>query len=185
MVDKPKPRRAKGDGGITKRANGNYQASYLPGKGKSRAYIYAKTRTEARRLLNQAIHDRDRGKLPADDKITVKEFLTQWLESIQSEVRPDTHDAHSSNVRANLVPILGDYRLAELSATHMQELKSELQKKKLSGESQRRIYTVLKRALKQAVRWGLIHSNPADNVDAPRVERKEQRVLTKEEAKSS
>jgi integrase len=46
----------------------------------------------------------------------------------------------------------------------------------------RLIHALLHNALKQAVRWRVLNVNPADAVDAPRVERKEFRSLDADEA---
>lgn len=53
---------------------------------------------------------------------------------------------------------------------------------KLSSQTARHIHAVLSSALKQAVRWRLILSNPCDLVDLPKVQRDEKAVLGQDDA---
>jgi integrase len=76
-------------------------------------------------------------------------------------------------VRLHLVPTLGRLSLAELRPDHVDEL---LRAKLAAGLSPRTvsyIRAVLRRALGQAVRWGLVGRNVATLVDPPRQVRTE------------
>jgi len=52
----------------------------------------------------------------------------------------------------------------------------------LSPRTVRYTHSVLRSALNQAVKWGLLYRNPADLVDLPKQQKKEIQVLTPEEA---
>jgi hypothetical protein len=47
-----------------------------------RKFFYAKTRQEAARLLTIALRDRDNGRPIVGEKLTVAQYLTQWLKNI-------------------------------------------------------------------------------------------------------
>jgi hypothetical protein len=47
-----------------------------------RKFFYAKTRQEAARLLTIALRDRDNGRPIVGEKLTVAQYLTQWLKDI-------------------------------------------------------------------------------------------------------
>jgi hypothetical protein len=47
-----------------------------------RKFFYAKTRQDAARLLTIALRDRDNGRPIVGEKLTVAQYLTQWLKDI-------------------------------------------------------------------------------------------------------
>jgi integrase len=74
--------------------------------------------------------------------------------------------------------------LASISAFDIQTLYGDLLVRKLSARSIRYTHAVLRSALKQAARWNLILSNPADAVDPPRQDRRQLGVLNVEQART-
>jgi integrase len=74
--------------------------------------------------------------------------------------------------------------LASISALDIQTVYRDLLVRGLSARSIRYTHAVLRSALKQAMRWNLILSNPADSVDLPRQERRQIGVLTVEQART-
>ena len=77
-------------------------------------------------------------------------------------------------------PKLGSLRLVQVRPLDVQALVNELEKS-LSPRTVRLAYTPLSSALKRAVKWGLLHRNPAAYVDLPRQERREMLALTSEQ----
>ena len=63
----------------------------------------------------------------------------------------------------------------------IQGLYTEMQKRGLK-DSVRYTHTVLKDALKQAVKWQMLAQNPADFVDLPKMSRSKVQALTQEES---
>jgi integrase len=80
-------------------------------------------------------------------------------------------------------PRLGSRPLGELSAAEIQPLYSELLKRELSARTIRYTHAVLFSALRQAVRWKMLLSNPAEDVDLPRQPRRRCTVFDVEQAK--
>jgi integrase len=74
--------------------------------------------------------------------------------------------------------------LASISAFDIQTLYRDLLVQRLSARSIRYTHAVLRSALKQAMRWNLILSNPADSVDLPRQDRRQIAVLNVEQART-
>jgi integrase len=74
--------------------------------------------------------------------------------------------------------------LASISAFDIQTLYGDLLARSLSARSIRYTHAVLRSALKQATRWNLILSNPADSVDLPRQDRRQIGVLNVEQART-
>ena len=71
-------------------------------------------------------------------------------------------------LRRYVRPGLGTKALQSISAFDIQTLYGDLIARSLSARSIRYTHAVLRSALKQATRWNLILSNPADSLDLPR-----------------
>ena len=101
---------------------------------------------------------------------TVGEFLEQWLSDVaRHSLRPRTYEGYTIIVRRHLEPELGGTPLAELSP---RDLQAFLARKSTSGASPRTVqyvHAVLRRALRDAERWGLVSRNVATLVTPPRV----------------
>jgi integrase len=80
-------------------------------------------------------------------------------------------------------PTLGRLALKKLTELHVQGLYRSMQEQGLSARTIRYTHAVLRRALKQAVRWKYIPRNPCDGADPPKVQRDEMRPLDREQAR--
>src|SRR5262249_45152349 len=78
-------------------------------------------------------------------------------------------------------PELGSKRLSSLKTEDIQAVYANMLKRKLASRTVRYAHTILSAALKQAVKWALLASNPATDCTLPRKERKEMRAMTLEE----
>jgi integrase len=130
--------------------------------------VYAATKDAAATKLREALGRRDRGVVEAPARETVGSFLESWLEGLPATVRPRTAASYRQLTRQHLVPALGRVRLGRLRPQHVQALYARMLESGLSAKTVRNAHGVLHRALSQAVRWGLLHGNVADAVDAPR-----------------
>ncbi len=113
----------------------------------------------------------------------VDEFFEDWLQAIVFSLRPRTFRRYCEYVRLHIVPTLGGVRLASLDSRQIQLLYSKKIAQGLSPMSVLHIHRVLRRALGQAERWGLVATNAAQLADAPRPERVEMTTLSPEEAR--
>jgi len=174
------PRRAHGEGTIYKRKDGRWQASLqLDGKRKT---IYGKTRTEVAEKLRQLQGAaRENGRIPDAGRLTLSEYLHQWLEQAESRLRSTTLDAYRVIADCYLAPHIGTVRLSRLDPMRIARLYANLAK---AGHSKRRVQSVhafLRKVLADAHRWGLLSNNPADLVDKPKREHKERELWSPEE----
>lgn len=127
------------------------------------------------------------GIAPADDRQTLEQYLRQWLESIADSVSGSARHAYCNYAERHIIPELGQIRVAELRAHHVEKAKARWatakvgrRKKKVAQLSPRtvhHIFSTLRTALYRAKRQRLIAVNPCELVDPPRVERKEMRAL--------
>jgi integrase len=115
--------------------------------------------------------------------LSVGDFLEDWLRAITFSLRPRTFRRYCEYVRLHILPTLGEVRLITLDARQIQLLYSEKIAQGLSPMSVLHIHRVLRCALGQAERWGLVATNAAQQADAPRPERVEMTTLSPEEAR--
>lgn len=178
------PRKAKknaqGAGTIRKRPDGRWEARYTvgfdPATGKQKQKsIYGKTQKEVRERLAEITTELDDGTYMEPTKNTVSEWLEVWLETyVRFSVKPYTLDAYQRVCQNYLSPALGALRLPALTAPQIQRFyNSLLMEKSLSPKTVRNIHGVFHRALEQAVKLGMIRSNPTELCDLPKARRKD------------
>lgn len=149
-----------------------------------RRSFYGKTRQEAASLLKAAIRDLDSGLPVLGAGQTVAEYLDSWLQVTQQTIRPRTWRRRSEYVRLHLGPALGRYPLAKLSPQHVQAFYASKLEEGLSSTTVRHLHAELHRALKSALRLGLVQRNVTEMVDPPRMEHREMATLSREQART-
>jgi hypothetical protein len=135
-----------------------------------------RTKKEAEDALTEALERMRTGMWVDPGTTTFGEFLTEWLAAMESNVLDTTYRGYEQMIRNWVVPRIGDVRLVELSPMHLRSLQTELPRSGrvdgaggLSARSVASCRRTLKKALKDAMRWGLIARNPMEAVDPPRV----------------
>ncbi|MFQ5523355.1 MAG: tyrosine-type recombinase/integrase [Acidimicrobiia bacterium] len=177
-------------GTITRKPNGRWYVAthYKDAAGRRRQKSHGgfRTKAEARQRLNAVLADMATGRYVSPSKDTFGQFLSnRWLPAVKASLRPSTYDSYARNIRVHVLPRLGSLRLQELSTVHLQTLYSELLESGratgeggLSPRTVRYIHRTLKKALSDAVAWGLISVNPAATVVPPKVEAPERATWT-------
>ena len=136
------------------------------------------TRKEAERELRRLLALKDERKLTSSGRMTVNAYLDEWLRvAAAPRVRPATAERYAEYLARYVRPVIGSKRLDRLTPLDVQTVYAKMQERGLSARTVRYTHAVLHSALKQAVRWRLIPSNPAEDVDLPRVTRSEMKAL--------
>ena len=176
-------RRCNGEGSIYKRGDGRWAASVSLGDGRRKTY-YGRTRDDVSQKLAKARYEVQQGLPVIPEKETVGAYLARWLEEIaRPAIRATTYEAYERNIRLHVNPRIGRVRMARLSPDHLSRLYGHLLSKGLAPKTIRQVHAIIHRALRQALRLRLVAVNAAEAVDPPRLERKEFRTLSPEEAK--
>jgi integrase len=168
-------RRGHGEGGITRRADNRFQASFTGSDGK-RHYLYAKTRKAVADRLRKAIEAKESGLYVTGSSQTVEHFLTRWLDRAD-HLRPITRKRYEALIRLHALPHLGKLDIRKVRPDHVAELYQSL-KGERKPATIGQLHAVLHSAFAEALRWNLIARNPVAAVRAPKVERVEMRILT-------
>jgi integrase len=148
------PRKNK-DGKIT-----GYLGAYYGPDGKRR-YVSAKSKTECERKLRAAMVDADKGLVFDAGKITVGQYLNNWLRGIKGTVRQRTWERYEQFVRVHLAS-----------------------KTALSPTTIRHLHAAIHKALDEAVADNLIPRNVATNIKLPKMRKKEIHPLNPDQAKA-
>ena len=109
-------------------------------------------------------------------RLTLREFLTnEWLPTIKGTLRPTTYESYRGLCADHVIPRLGGVQLQKLGAAQINGLYAYLLnegrirgKGGLSPSSVRRVHAALRRACRDAVRWGRLTVNPAALADPPK-----------------
>src|SRR5215211_3608307 len=179
-------RRGNNEGSIYRRKDGYWVGQYgvQSAEGTKTRYIYGKRREDVREKLTKAIADRDGGFVFDDKNMDVEEYMKRWLDdSVKGTVRASTYASYEGQVRRYIIPAIGCIKLGKLTPTHVQHLYREMQDRGLSARTVRYTHAVLRRALKQAKRWGMVDRNVAEDVDPPRLKRDEIQPLDREQTR--
>lgn len=181
-------KRGSGEGSIYQRSDTRWCATIsLPrvgGQRRTRKSFYGLTRKEVADQLTKALRERDQGLPVTNDRQTLEQFLTYWLEHhVRPSVRPRTFESYSLLSRVHLIPDLGRIPLQQLTPQHVQAFLASKLKSGRAPQTVRHMRTVLRRALNAAMKWNLIGRNSAALVDPPRLERRRTTTLSAEQAR--
>jgi integrase len=162
-------KRGNGEGSIYQRAdNGLWCANVSLPDGK-RKYLYGKTRQDVASKLRAAQNSKESGTLVTGPRQTLGQFLDRWLlDTVKPTTRVRTWLSYSERVRLHIAPSLGKLALTSVTPQHLQHLYAAKLAAGLSSSTVNGIHVVLSRALKQALRWGLVAPNVCEAVEAPR-----------------
>jgi integrase len=130
--------------------------------------LAAETKKRLEDLLATHVASMASGTYADASKLTVSEYIDQWLGSLDQSVRPQTHRRYADLLRQHAVPRLGGVLLAKLTPLHIQQLEADRLGAGLAANTVLMLHMVLHRALKQAMRWNLIQRNVTEAVDPPR-----------------
>jgi hypothetical protein len=155
------------------------------GKRRRRGVGGFKTKREAKAAEAEVLRRIRDGVFVEPNRLTVGVYLTEmWLPSMASQVRATTLGGYRHNVRAYIVPRLGDIPLQRLTTARVGAFYGELvasggQKgRPLSPKTVRYVHTTLRRALRDAVADGLVVRNVVAQARPPRARRVEMHTWT-------
>jgi integrase len=139
-----------------------------------------RTEREAEQWLTERQGEIHKGIAVTRDRQTVGTYLDYWLTNIaQHRVRPTTFASYRQIIHNRIVSVLGAVELQKLAPAQVQALYSSLlaggrvdgRGKALSPRSVKYAHTILRSALKDAVKLGLVSRNVCDATTPPKAPR--------------
>lgn len=178
-------RRSKGEGGITKRKNGLWQAYVMvgiDGEGKAiKKYFYGKTKAIVTEKINDIRHDVKHGGYKDPEKIRFGQWLDEWLEVWKTDLKPTTRESYEYLINTHVKPEFEFVPLVKLDETSLQKFFNDKKKSGLSPRTVKYIHSVINGSLRKALDLKMINSNPARTVDLPKQEQKEIKFFDSEQ----
>lgn len=155
-------------------------------------YIYADTQRELTAKLRQNIDAYQGIDLTEQSRMTLADWFEQWLTQMSTTLRPSTLEHYRRDMENHVTPHLGSKMLTQLTASDLRKLYDILKRKGrvnprpdqsrgLASTTVHGIHTTLHHALKAARDQGLIPTNPADEVEPPKIIRQPMKVLNEEQ----
>jgi integrase len=162
-------------GSIVKRSSGNYAIVYYVG-GKQKWETIGPSRREAERALTARKREVDTGTWREPSSETLASYAERWLAHRdparvggggRTRLSPSTFEGYRLNVRRHVLPRLGDRALSSLRTEDVDRHNAELEADGKAPGTVRNVIVPLRKMLADAVRQGLIVSNPAARADLP------------------
>jgi integrase len=176
-------KRGNNEGTIVLRNDGRWTAAVTVPGGK-RKWLYGKTRKEVQEQLTAVLRDVQQGMPIPTSRQTVGQFLRRWLQdAARPTVAPATYDSYRRMMDRHILPALDTVPLEKLTPQHVQRLQARMSAAGLSPRTVAYARAILRRALGQAVKWGILARNVATLVDPPKQQRSEPEFLTADEAR--
>jgi integrase len=140
--------------------------------------VYGKTEAEVLAKLEKQKREMATGTY-SDDKRTVGEYMESWLEHISLSLKGNSY-LNYDYFTGKVTDKLGGVKLLKLTPAHVREMMKELAEEQ-SAYCANGARKILSRALKQAVKDGVIHKNSCDATKPLKHEKRPDVILTNDE----
>lgn len=179
-------RRGHGDGAIYQRASDGrwtaaVEAPQVSGK-RRRKTVYGTTRAEVAGKLRDLHVAQAQGQDLGQRTRTLRAWLEEWADTRRPDLRYSTMRSYDWLIASHIVPVLGKKRLDRLTASDVSGL-IMAKRATLSPTTVGHILRLLRTALTDAERHGLVNRNVADAVRPPKPAKVVHRALTAAEAR--
>lgn len=138
-------------------------------------------KTTAGKFLTAKLSELDSGETIAEPRLTLSDFLREWLIAMKSRVSPQTFQSYESLLRVHVAPRIGMLKVAEVKLTHVQKVYASMEHSGLAPRTIKYVHSVLSMAMKKAVQLGTVRSNPCDFADLPKQTRSETKAMSAEQ----
>jgi integrase len=137
---------------------------------RKRETIYGRSQDEVLKKLDSLKQQVSSG-LYVDDKRTLAQYLADWIKHKALEVKPTSIEHYQHHITNSINPDLGSVQLRKLSPAQLRTWIADLSKR-VSPNAANKARAVLRNALRQALKDGLIVCNPLEAVAPLKVEDK-------------
>jgi integrase len=168
--------RGRDEGSISKRPNGSLRAQVSLNNGK-RISVTVRTKSEANKWIRDQQMKLERGFDFQGSKITLAEYLPQWLENNKTALRAKTAHQYSQVMNKHIIPHVGSIALKDLRLALVERYYADLMQAGVGTRTVRICHNILHKALDKALRYGLVAYNPAHGATLPRYQHSEMQVL--------
>jgi len=181
-------RRGKGEGCIRKRKDGYWLVEFQIGiqaNGKpNKVYKYAKSQSEAVKILNKLQIENPSGVNNRNGNITLSDWCNIWLNEYKKNLAPTTRKSYETNIRLYIDKYIGGIKLNKLNMSQIQKMIDSIYDNgNRSLSLVIKVYNVLHGALNKAFELEMISKVPTKGIVFPADDTKEKVIFTVEEQK--
>ena len=143
-----------------------------------------RTKREAEEARKNKLADIAKKSFSVNDLPTLRNFAKYWIEDVinPSALNPKSKAAYSDNIRLHIDPVLGDYKIDQITPREIQSWLTGLSRLKFSPRTQQYAFRTLSIILKTAMLQGYIPINPCQAIKQPKVIKNSHNTLTAEQA---
>lgn len=149
------------------------------------------SKKQAEKAMREFITEIENKTFTKDSKLTVKDFMYQWLDLyVKNQLSPTTVQHYIDQTEKYIIPKFGSLYLQQLRNIDIQkwifslQQKSPLTGKPLAPKTIKNIVLNLSAAMKKAVMLELISKNPCENLTLPKLQRFQPDVYSMEEVET-
>jgi len=172
-------RRGKNEGTIYKRDNGSWRAQ-ISYSGKRFSKDFHK-KSDADFWLREIRAEIAHGRVLWGGSIPLGNFLMDWLGQHRSALREKTAHQYNSLILKHIQPFFGQTKIKDLTPIGVDKFYLALQENEVGIRTIHIIHHILHAALNNAVKYGLLTSNPTQGAALPTYRFDEMQVLNKEQ----
>lgn len=174
--------------GYVQNKNGHYYIHIIDDNGRETTRSVKKelgikkepTEKQAQNLLQRKLIELETSGVAYDSKITVADFMAEWLETKKRSIEFTTYDGYQMAINNHINPHLGQVGLNKLNKATVQKFANQLCNE-TGVRTVRYTMMIFKQAMTKAVEWELIARSPAEGIELPKEQHAEKVVWTSEE----
>lgn len=155
-----------GDGYVTARPNGRWQARWHDGQ-RWRAQTVS-SQEAAEELVRAAGRHRRAGTVRDLDDLTVADAAAGYLARIGTAVKPITRYNYGHDLAAHIIPALGPIRVRQLTTHRVQQWIDQMTRAGAAPSTIRQRVSVLAHVMNECVRLGVIAASPVTLTRKPK-----------------
>ncbi len=163
-------KRAHGEGSISRRKNGTWQAALSIGPGADgkprRRTVYGRTQREVLAKLEDLRREVQEGVVVTSNQ-TLGAYLDRWLDHKKATLSQRTVELYGDMIGRHVKPTLGGVDLTKVTPYAAQTLVTAL-RDDVGPSTANKVRRLLYGALRQAVRWQFLRHNPIEAVEPVR-----------------
>jgi integrase len=126
--------------------------------------VSSKNRNEAIRKLKKLKEDVAAGRVAVTSRTTVEKWLERWIEDIRGpKLRPGTKADYARTIKLHINPHVGSKRLDRLTAQHVRDMQTSIPHSRTAQLA----HVILRSALEDAIKEGMLTRNVAEVADKP------------------
>lgn len=132
--------------------------------------------------MTALLHDLDQGTYQVPSKITVSEWMDEWLNTFcKNKLKPQAYQSYVGIIKNHIKPIIGCLRVQNVNGVHIQGIYNAMIQAGRSNKTVKNVSGVLHKSFDSARKQGIIQTNPCDLAETPKAVRPEINPLTDKE----